>query len=116
MRYVYGLTSALLIGGAAVSLTTGFPAGAPVAQNDEGRMQQIAPRAGAPASFADLTEQLQPAVVNIATRQRIEVNSNPFNGTPFAELFNRRNRGQQAQPQTREAQSLGSGFIISADG
>ena len=116
MRYVYGLTSALLIGGAAVSLTTGFPAGAQVAQNDEGRMQQIAPRAGAPASFADLTEQLQPAVVNIATRQRIEVNSNPFNGTPFAELFNRRNRGQQAQPQTREAQSLGSGFIISADG
>ena len=41
VRYVYGLTSALLIGGAAVSLTTGFPAGAQVAQNDEGRMQQI---------------------------------------------------------------------------
>ena len=115
MRYVYGLTSALLIGGAAVSLTTGFPAGAQVAQNDEDRMQQIVPRAGAPASFADLTEQLQPAVVNIATRQRIEVTpNNPFSGTPFAELFGRRNGNPQ--PQTREAQSLGSGFIISADG
>lgn len=111
MRYVYGLTSALLIGGAAVSLTTGFPAGAQVAQNDEGRMEQIVPRAGAPASFADLTEQLQPAVVNIATRQRIEIPSNPFFGSPF-----QRNRNQQGQPQTREAQSLGSGFVISADG
>jgi serine protease Do len=74
-------------------------------------MEQIVPRAGAPASFADLTEQLQPAVVNIATRQRVEVPTNPFFGSPF-----RRNRTQQGQPQTREAQSLGSGFIISADG
>ena len=115
MRYVYGLTSALLVGGAALSLTTGFPAGAQVAQNDEGTMERIVPRAGAPSSFADLTQQLQPAVVNIATRQRIEVNSNPFAGTPFADMFGRRN-GQQQQPQTREAQSLGSGFIISADG
>jgi len=73
------------------------------------------PIAGAPASFADLTAQLQPAVVNIATRQRIEVQNNPFAGTPFAELFNRR-QGGNGQPQTREAQSLGSGFIISADG
>ena len=115
MRYVYGLTSALLLGGATLSLVTGFPAGAQVAQNDEGAMERIVPRAGAPASFADLTQQIQPAVVNIATRQRIEVNSNPFAGTPFADLFGRRN-GQQQQPQTREAQSLGSGFIISADG
>ncbi|MFL0357622.1 Do family serine endopeptidase [Erythrobacter sp. GH1-10] len=115
VRYVYGLTSALLVGGAAVSLMTGHPAGAQVAQNDDSVMSNVVPRAGAPASFADLTEQLQPAVVNIATRQRVEVNRNPFAGTPFADLFNRR-RGQPAQPQTREAQSLGSGFIISADG
>ncbi|MCK0129381.1 Do family serine endopeptidase [Erythrobacter sp. F6033] len=116
VRYVYGLTSALLVGGAAVSLVSGQPVGAQVAQNDTSVMNNVVPRAGAPASFADLTEQLQPAVVNIATRQRVEVQSrNPFQGTPFAELFNRR-RGQPAQPQTREAQSLGSGFIISADG
>jgi serine protease Do len=115
VRYVYGLTSALLVGGAAVSLMSGQPAGAQVAQNETEAMQQIVPRAGAPASFADLTEQLQPAVVNIATRQRIEVSRNPFAGTPFEGLFNRR-RGGNGRPQTREAQSLGSGFIISADG
>ncbi|WP_299196493.1 Do family serine endopeptidase [uncultured Erythrobacter sp.] len=114
VRYVYGLTSALLVGGAAVSLMTGFPAGAQVAQNDSAVMDRVVPIEGAPASFADLTEQLQPAVVNIATRQSIQVNRNPFAGTPFAELFNR--RGRSDEPQTREAQSLGSGFIISADG
>lgn len=116
MRYVYGLTTALLVGGAAVSLTTGYPAGAQVAQNDQEQMARVVPRAGAPESFADLTQQLQPAVVNIATRQRVEVQAgNPFAGTPFADMFQRR-RSQPAQPQTREAQSLGSGFIISADG
>ncbi|WP_230079817.1 Do family serine endopeptidase [Alteripontixanthobacter maritimus] len=119
MRYVYGLTSALLMGGAAISLSTGYPAGAQVAQNDDRRMAQVVPRAGAPESFADLTEQLQPAVVNISTRQRVEVQANPFAGSPLAELFNRR-RGQQGQqrgePQIREGQSLGSGFFISADG
>ena len=116
VRYVYGLSSALLVGGAAVSLITGTPLGAQVAQNDETVMDRVVPVAGAPASFADLTAQLQPAVVNIATRQRIEVQNNPFAGTPFAELFNRRGGGGNGQPQTREAQSLGSGFIISSDG
>ncbi|MFN3864083.1 MAG: Do family serine endopeptidase [Erythrobacter sp.] len=113
VRYVYGLSSALLVGGATISLITGQPLGAQVAQNDDAVMDRVVPVAGAPASFADLTAQLQPAVVNISTRQRIEVSNNPFAGTPFAELFNRRGGGQ---PQTREAQSLGSGFIISADG
>ncbi|NVE95588.1 Do family serine endopeptidase [Altererythrobacter lutimaris] len=113
MRYVYGLTTALLVGGAAVSLATGYPAGAQVAQNDETQMARVVPRAGAPESFADLTAQLQPAVVNIATRQRVEVEGNPFAGTPLEGMF----RGRQGdQPQTREAQSLGSGFIISSDG
>ncbi|MXO62659.1 Do family serine endopeptidase [Qipengyuania oceanensis] len=118
MRYVYGLTSALLVGGAAISLVTGQPAGAQVAQNDDSHMSNVVPRAGAPSSFADLTQQLQPAVVNISTRQRVEVaNNNPFAGTPFENFFNnRRGQQQQQQPQTREAQSLGSGFIISADG
>ena len=114
MKYAYGLTSALLLGGATVSLVTGQPVGAQVAQNDESQMARIVPRAGAPESFAELTAQLQPAVVNISTRQRVEVSANPFAGTPFADLFGR--RGQPQQPQTREAQSLGSGFIISADG
>ncbi|QEA17528.1 Do family serine endopeptidase [Novosphingobium ginsenosidimutans] len=76
-------------------------------------MEAMVPRAGAPASFAELTQQLQPAVVNIATRQRVRVaNGNPFAGTPFEDLFG----GGGGGATTREAQSLGSGFIISADG
>ena len=117
VRYVYGLSTALLIGGATVSLVTGHPAGAQTAQNDSSEMRSVVPRAGAPESFADLTAQLQPAVVNIATRQRVEVQSNPFAGTPFGNMFQNRRRGRgNSTPQTREAQSLGSGFIISADG
>ena len=108
MRYSYGITTALLAGGAAISLITGQPVGAQVAQNDD----RLVPRAGAPASFADLTAQLQPAVVNISTRQRITVSGNPLAGTPFADLFG----NQQGAPTTRQAQSLGSGFIVSADG
>jgi serine protease Do len=116
VRYSYGLTSTLLVGGAAISLITGNPAGAQVAQNDDSQMARVVPRAGAPEGFADLTAQLQPAVVNISTRQRIQVQAqqNPFAGTPFEGLFG--NRGGGNQPTTREAQSLGSGFIISADG
>jgi serine protease Do len=102
------VTSALLLGGAALSLVTGIPAGAQVAQNDVGA---ITPRVGSPASFADLTAQLQPAVVGIQTRQKVTVNgANPFAGTPFEGLV------PNAGPQTREAGALGTGFIISADG
>lgn len=116
MRYAYSVTTALLLGGATISLVTGQPAGAQVAQNEDSRIAGAVPRAGAPESFADLTEQLQPAVVNISTRQRIEVETaNPFAGTPFEGLFGRRG-AQPQEPQTREGQSLGSGFIISADG
>ena len=63
VRYAYGVTAALLLGGATLSLATGLPAGAQVAQNDASRIQSAAPPAGAPASFDDLTEQLAPAVV-----------------------------------------------------
>ena len=85
-------------------------------------MARVVPRAGAPESFADLTAQLQPAVVNISTRQRIEVSNNagnPFAGTPFEGLFNRRGGQQQerrdhrnkdksiASAMTRKPASLG---------
>jgi serine protease Do len=113
------VTSALLLAGSALTLVTGFPAGAQVAQNDSTQIQQVVPRAGAPVSFADLTQQLQPAVVNISTRQRVKVQAaaNPFAGTPFGDLFGGgQGGGQGGTPQTREAQSLGSGFVISADG
>ncbi len=112
VRYSYGITGALLASGAAITLITGYPAGAQVAQNERIQIADAVPVAGAPASFADLTEVLMPAVVNISTRQSITVeNANPFEGTPFADMF-----GNRSGPQTREAQSLGSGFFVSADG
>jgi serine protease Do len=117
VRYAYGVTSALLLAGSALTLVTGFAAGAQVAQNDSSQIAAVVPRVGAPASFADLTQQLQPAVVNISTRQRVKVqNANPFAGTPFGDLFGGQGGGQGGGGQTREAQSLGSGFIISASG
>ncbi len=110
MRYAYALTTALLLSGAAATLTLQQPAGAQTAQNEPGAIQASAPRSGAPMSFADMVAKLQPAVVNISTTQRVTTNANPFAGTPF-EAF-----GGGSQPVTRQAQSLGSGFLISADG
>ncbi|MCW2363425.1 MULTISPECIES: DegQ family serine endoprotease [Sphingobium] len=108
MRYAYAITAALLLGGTAIALTSNSSTVvAQTAQNEN--MAAAAPR-GAPMSFADMAQRLQPAVVNISTRQRVQV-QNPFAGTPFGALF-----GSGDQPQTRQAQSLGSGFIISADG
>ena len=123
MRYAYGVAMALLLGGTAFSLATG-QAGAQVAQNAPGT-SSLAPRPGAPMSFADLVARLQPAVVNISTKQRIPVKAQ---ADPFEEFFRRfgspvgpeqgdNSQGSSgAQPQTREAGSLGSGFIISPDG
>jgi serine protease Do len=79
------------------------------------------PPGGAPRSFADLTARLQPAVVNISTTQRVEVGRTlpRFGpGTSLEELFRRfqEQQGDGGEPVTREATSLGSGFLISPDG
>ncbi len=104
MRYVYGITSALLVGGTALALTTQSPLSAQVAQNERSEIAKVVPRSGAPDSFADLVEQLQPAVVNIATKQEVTLGQriNPFAGT--------------SEPVTQEQQGGGSGFLISDDG
>ena len=119
VRYAYALTGALLLGGTAASLALQNPATAQTAQNEPGTLQAAAPRAGAPMSFADLVARLQPAVVNISTDQKVTISqpTNPFAGTPFADLFGQFGRGgQDGAPITRQAQSLRSGFIISPDG
>ncbi|WP_294339506.1 Do family serine endopeptidase [uncultured Sphingomonas sp.] len=117
MRYAYALTAALLLGGTAATMTLS-PIGAQTAQNEPGAISASAPRAGAPMSFADMVAKLQPAVVNISTTQRVTLNQqqqNPFAGTPFENFFGGQGQGGGA-PVTRQAQSLGSGFIISPDG
>src|SRR6476469_9933429 len=83
VRYAYGVAMALLLGGTAFSLATG-QAGAQVAQNSPSSMAS-APR-GAPMSFADLAAHLQPAVVNISTKQRVPVKAQ---ADPFEEFFRR---------------------------
>lgn len=121
VRYAYGVAMALLLGGTAFSLATG-QAGAQIAQNAP---SALAPRPGAPMSFADLSARLQPAVVNISTKQRVPVRAQ---ADPFEEFFRRfggpatpdsgggSSGGTGQQPRTREAGSLGSGFIVSPDG
>jgi serine protease Do len=102
VRIAYGITTALLLSGSAITLISGNPVTAqtavPAAQGTT-----LAPRGG-PASFADLAEQLQPAVVNIATKQKVEVVAgiNPFTG--------------ERVTQRQDQQSGGSGFLISPDG
>lgn len=121
MRYVYGLTAALLIGGATATLTVG-PVGAQTAQNEPASMAAAAPRAGAPMSFADLAARLQPAVVNISTKQSIQVSQSRQLPPGFEEFFRRFGApipdggGSGDEPATQRGGSLGSGFIISADG
>jgi len=118
VRYAYGITGALLLGGAAAAMTLQPPAGAQTAQNEPGAIQQVMPQGGAPMSFAPMVAKLQPAVVNISTTQHVKVPNNPFAGTPFGDLFGQMNGfgDNGGGTTTREAESLGSGFIVSPDG
>lgn len=87
-----------------------------------------APR-GAPMSFADLIERVEPAVVSVNVVSEREVGQLAdmeqfyefFRGAPgFDEFLEERRRQQEenedAAPRTQESRSLGSGFFISADG
>jgi serine protease Do len=78
---------------------------------------------GTPESFADLVEKLQPAVVNISTVQTIENRRGNRRlpqapeGTPFGDLWDQfRDRFEEQEAEPRQARSLGSGFIIDANG
>ena len=71
-----------------------------------------------PNSFADLAERLSPAVVNISTTMVVNRNDRPQvpqfpEGSPFEDFFK---EFQERGEPSRRAQSLGSGFIIDADG
>jgi len=102
VRYAYSFTAALLLAGSSLALINGNSATAQAISTSPVSFSGKAPN-GAPDSFADLTDALQPAVVNIQTKKEVTVRS----GNP---LFGR------STPQTREQISGGSGFIISSDG
>ncbi len=79
-----------------------------------------------PENIADVAEQVIDAVVNISTKQTVDMSSNAMPqlppGSPFEEFFdeffkNRRGQGGPGGGQTpRRVNSLGSGFIIDASG
>ncbi|WP_222909165.1 DegQ family serine endoprotease [Pseudomonas sp. DNDY-54] len=73
--------------------------------------------------FTPLVESASPAVINISTKQKVSARgAHPpipdLEGLPpiFREFFEHGIPGMPEGGQQREAQSLGSGFIISADG
>ncbi len=74
-------------------------------------------------SFADLVEQLSPAVVNITTTaivpEREQFNPMVPRGSPFEDFFRdfmEKQPGDQQPKRQRRGTALGSGFIISSDG
>ncbi|MDO3378531.1 DegQ family serine endoprotease [Geoalkalibacter halelectricus] len=72
----------------------------------------------APPDFSQLAEQMMPSVVNISTSKTVQRRSPVMpgpGGDLFDEFFERFFRGMPEQ-RPRQQQSLGSGFIISADG
>jgi serine protease Do len=77
---------------------------------------------GAPDSFADLVETLQPAVVNVSTTQKVAGHQSEgpnFDfppGSPFRDFFDQFNRRGDEEDRPRRATSLGSGFIIDPSG
>ena len=131
------IPAALILGGAAAvfmpaTAQVAAPAARPVPplvpaqpvpglpQNAVPPVSPISPPGGAPRSFAELTSRLTPAVVNVSTTQKVEVGK--MRGLPpgsgLEELFRRfqEQQGEQGEPVTREATSLGSGFIIDPSG
>ncbi|MAP94132.1 MAG: Do family protease [Ponticaulis sp.] len=113
--------SAALLGSTVLGATLVAPAISQTAAEEPIVIQQPL---GAPISFADLIEQVSPAVVSVNVVSETEVTV-PQGMEEFFEFF--RNRpgfedyfnepdGEDDEPQTRESRSLGSGFFISADG
>lgn len=74
-----------------------------------------------PESVAKLAAELSPAVVNIGTTKHIGGKGEPYpkapEGSPLNKLFDDLNPNQGQGPEAeQDARSLGSGFIIKADG
>ena len=74
----------------------------------------------APESFADLVEEVGSSVVNITTTTKVEAPVVPRGvvpeGSPFEELFRDFQNPNSPRQRPRNANALGSGFVISSDG
>lgn len=128
MSKSFGLSGRVLAGALMATAAVGALTFGPQAfqRSDAQAISIEAPR-GAPISFADLIEQVSPAVVSVNVVSEREISGlsdfeefmERFRGAPGFEEFLERRReeqGENPEPRTREARSLGSGFFISADG
>ncbi|MDO9620333.1 MAG: trypsin-like peptidase domain-containing protein [Moraxellaceae bacterium] len=70
----------------------------------------VAQAGSGPISYAPAVAKAAPAVVNIFTTQRVQVQRNPMLEHPFFRFY-----GEQ-MPNERSASSLGSGVIVASDG
>ncbi len=120
-KKVLGFSAALLAGTAlgATVLSPAFMQGA-----DAKPIAIEAPK-GAPVSFADLVDQVSPAVVSVNVISKEEIKTPRiredlfefFRNRPgFEDYFGEDDGKEKDEPQTRESRSLGSGFFISEDG
>ncbi len=79
-------------------------------------------QARGPEAIADVAEQVIDAVVNISTKQTVDMSSNEMPdlppGSPFEKFFEEflKKRGKDGAPVPRRVNSLGSGFIIDPAG
>ncbi len=76
-----------------------------------------------PESFADLVEELAPAVINISVSTALPAverpdlpEGMPWEGTPFEDMFREFFERQNPGPRMRPNSAIGAGFLISADG
>jgi serine protease Do len=108
MRLAYRASLALMI--FAMVLTAFLISAVP------GRAQTLAP-----ATFADLVDQVGDSVVNITTSSIVAGRAGPQpivpEGSPLEDFFNDfMDRNGQREQAPRRSQALGSGFVISEDG
>ena len=87
-------------------------AGAPSGRRRARSAEPIAPQ-GVPESFADLAERVSPGVVNIQTKKTVVGQEFP---RVFEDSSSAGRPGERLQQREHKVPSLGSGFVISADG
>lgn len=111
--------------GMALGLASAGLASAPAALAQSKQAITVSPPSGAPMSFADLVDQVSPAVVSIEVvteidSSRLAERLNPFRGLPGFDEFEEEQDGEdedQGRPErNREGRSLGSGFFITDGG
>ncbi len=120
----FGVSSqALLAGVVGAGAMAAFAFGPQMIQPADARPIIVQAPGDAPVSFADLVEQVSPAVVSVnvvSLRDRganFEEFMERFRDMPgFDDFMDRRRDDDAPEPEQEEARSLGSGFFISSDG